>query len=251
MKPTVRAAVLLAAAFAAPTLAFDLQGHRGARGLAPENTLAAFATALAIGVTTLETDLAVTRDGVVVIAHDPDLNPALARVDGAWLKERGPPIRSLSLAELARYDVGRTDPASPYGRQWPEQAARDGERIPTLAALFELAGTAARPVRFNLETKITPTSGATTLGADAFAEVVVEAVRKAGLSSRTTLQSFDWPASPRPATTVRCRGWRAPPAARSGRRTSAASRASASPKPTHSAFGCCRGRSTIRRPWRG
>ena len=192
MNPAVRATLLVAAALATPALAFDLQGHRGARGLAPENTLAAFATALAIGVTTLETDLAVTRDGIVVISHDPDLNPALARVDGAWLTERGPPIRSLSLAELARYDVGRTDPASPYGRQWPEQVARDGERIPTLAALFELAGTAARPVRFNLETKITPTSGATTLGAEAFAEVVVEAVRKAGMSSRTTLQSFDW-----------------------------------------------------------
>ena len=43
--------------------AFDLQGHRGARGLAPENTLPAFALALSIGVTTLETDIAITRDG--------------------------------------------------------------------------------------------------------------------------------------------------------------------------------------------
>ena len=186
------AAILVAAALAAPASAFDLQGHRGARGLAPENTLAAFAKALAIGVTTLETDLAVTRDGVVVISHDPDLNPALVRDGGAWLAQRGPPIRTLTLADLQRYDVGRLDPASGYGRQWPQQVASDGERIPTLAALFELAREGGKPVRFNLETKITPRSGDATLDPEAFAEVVIEAVRKAGMSSRTTIQSFDW-----------------------------------------------------------
>ena len=185
-------APLLAVALAVPAMAFDLQGHRGARGLAPENTLAAFAKALAIGVTTLETDLAVTRDGVVVLAHDPDLNPALVRDGGAWLAQRGPPIRALTLAELQRYDVGRLDPASGYGRQWAQQVASDGERIPTLAALFELARETGKPVRFNLETKITPRSGDATLDAEAFAEVVIGAVRKAGMSSRTTLQSFDW-----------------------------------------------------------
>ena len=185
-------APLLAVALAVPAMAFDLQGHRGARGLAPENTLAAFAKALAIGVTTLETDLAVTRDGVVVISHDPDLNPALVRDGDAWLAQRGPPIRALTLAELQRYDVGRLDPASGYGRQWAQQVASDGERIPTLAALFELARETGKPVRFNLETKITPRSGDATLDAEAFAEVVIGAVRKAGMSSRTTLQSFDW-----------------------------------------------------------
>jgi glycerophosphoryl diester phosphodiesterase len=184
--------LLAAAALALPAAAFDLQGHRGARGLAPENTLAAFAMALAIGVTTIETDLAVTRDGVVVISHDPDLNPVLVRDGDAWLKDRGPPIRSLTLAELARYDVGRLDPASRYGRQWPEQVARDGERIPTLAALFELAGKAPRPVRFNLETKITPRSADATPDAGDFAAIVVAAVRGAGMASRTTIQSFDW-----------------------------------------------------------
>ena len=77
--------VVLLAAIASSAAAFDLQGHRGARGLAPENTLAAFRTALAIGVTTLETDLAVTRDGVLVLSHDPHLNPALTRgADGRW-----------------------------------------------------------------------------------------------------------------------------------------------------------------------
>src|SRR3989304_4978508 len=87
--------------------AFDLQGHRGARGLAPENTLPAFAAALSIGVTTLELDVGVTRDGVVVVHHDRTLHPDIARgPDGRWLERRGPAIHSLSYAELARFDLG-------------------------------------------------------------------------------------------------------------------------------------------------
>jgi glycerophosphoryl diester phosphodiesterase len=92
---------------------FDLEGHRGTRGLMPENTLAAFNRAIAIGVTTLETDVAVTKDGVLVISHDPFLNPDVVRgPDGRWLAAKGPPIHSLTLAELQRYDVGRLNPES-------------------------------------------------------------------------------------------------------------------------------------------
>lgn len=172
---------------------FDLQGHRGARGLAPENTLAGFRKALAIGVTTLETDLAMTRDGVLVLSHDPTLNPAIVRgPDGRWLTARGPAIRSLDLAQLQRFDVGRLDPSSDYGAQWREQQPVDGERIPTLAQLIALAGAGDSRVRLNLETKITPTSGDETPGPAQFARAVVDAVRAAGLADRTTIQSFDW-----------------------------------------------------------
>src|SRR4051794_35451571 len=75
---------------AAPPL--DIEGHRGARGLAPENTLAAFARALTLGVTTLELDTAITRDGVVVVSHDSRLNPDLTRdAAGGWIDGTGPP----------------------------------------------------------------------------------------------------------------------------------------------------------------
>jgi glycerophosphoryl diester phosphodiesterase len=179
---------------AGPAAGFDLQGHRGARGLAPENTLAAFRTALALGVSTLETDLAVTRDNVLVLSHDPFLNPDLVRTpDGAWLPEKGPAIHSLALVELKRYDIGRTDPASRYGRQFPGQRAADGERFPTLAELFALAASpAGRNVRLNIETKIAPDAPADTVDAATFARLVVAAVRGAGLEARTTIQSFDW-----------------------------------------------------------
>jgi len=185
-----RLALALLAALPVAAGAFDLQGHRGARGLAPENTLAAFRRALEIGVTTLETDMGVTKDDVVVISHEPALYPPLVRLDGAWLKEPGPPIRTLTLAELARYDIGRTDPSTPYGRNFPDQKPADGERFPTLDQVLALAKAAG--VRVNIETKITPTSGASVVDPDAFAKLVVERVAAAGMEKRATVQSFDW-----------------------------------------------------------
>jgi glycerophosphoryl diester phosphodiesterase len=180
-------------AAAQPATAFDLQAHRGGRGLFPENTLAAFRGALAIGVTTLETDLAVTRDGVLVISHDPALGSDKVRgPDGRWVSDPGPLIRTLTLAELKRYELGRLNPASNYARSWPEQQPRDGERFPALAELFLLAASHPKPVRLNLETKITPTEPANTVDAETFARLVVDAAQRAGVSGRVTVQSFDW-----------------------------------------------------------
>src|SRR3712207_1965239 len=131
------AAVWLAGVVSAA--AFDLQGHRGARGLAPENTLPAFAAALAVGVTTLELACGMTKDGVVVVAHDPVLNPDLARDgEGRYVTPPGVPLASLTLAQLKGYDVGRIRPGSRYAEMFPEQRAVDGARIPTLAEVFAL-----------------------------------------------------------------------------------------------------------------
>jgi glycerophosphoryl diester phosphodiesterase len=172
-------------------LAFDVQGHRGARGLAPENTMAAFRKGIELGITTIETDTGVTRDDIVVISHDPHLNPAVVRdAQGRWLREPGPPIRSLTFAELQTYDIGRLDPQSRYAKNFPLQRASDGERFPKLDDVLALAKQAN--VRVNIETKITPTSGATTPDAETFARLVVERIRATGMSERVTIQSFDW-----------------------------------------------------------
>ena len=178
------------AANASLASAFDLQGHRGARGLAPENTLAGFKVALGLGVSTLETDLAVTRDNQLVISHDPALNPDLTRgPDGQWLATAGPVIRTVTLADLARYDIGRVNPASKYGQQWPEQKPVDGQRFPTPAEFFAMAGPT---VGFNIEIKTDPNKPDLTIDPASFARLTVEAVRKAGVGPRTTVQSFDW-----------------------------------------------------------
>jgi glycerophosphoryl diester phosphodiesterase len=172
----------------------DLQGHRGARGLAPENTLRAFATALSIGVTTLELDTGVTRDGVVVISHDRALNPDLSRgPDGLWLRAPGPAIHSLTLEELRRFDVGVARPGSKYAQRYPRQVAAPGAHIPTLAELFELTARAGNGVvRFNIETKLSPLEPAETLAPAAFADALLGVIRDAGMSSRVSIQSFDW-----------------------------------------------------------
>jgi glycerophosphoryl diester phosphodiesterase len=174
--------------------ALDLQGHRGARGLAPENTLPAFARALSIGVTTLELDCGVTRDGVVVVSHDAALNPDITRApDGSWLAGRGSPIHHLRYAELERYDVGRIKPGSAYEKRFPTQAPRDGTRIPRLADVFALVRKSGNDtVRFNIETKISPLAPGETTTPEDFARRVIAAVRAAGMAHRTAIQSFDW-----------------------------------------------------------
>jgi glycerophosphoryl diester phosphodiesterase len=179
---------------AGAALAFDAQGHRGARGLAPENTLAAFERALAIGVTTLELDVVLSAEGVPVISHDSMANPDLTRdADGRWLQARGQPFNRLSLAEIAAWDVGRINPASRYARDFAEQVAQDGQRIPTLAALFErVRQLGAHHVRFNIELKIHPGRPDDSPSPDTFVRAVLEVIGAHGMTKRVGLQSFDW-----------------------------------------------------------
>jgi glycerophosphoryl diester phosphodiesterase len=189
-------AAILATAFLLPMAAeaFDLQGHRGARGLMPENTLPAFARALSLGVTTLELDVGVTKDGVVVVMHDRRLNPDVTRDgDGKWLSAAGPAIIDITFDELRRYDVGRLKPESGYAKQFTEQAPVDGTRAPRLSEVFALVAKAGNAtVRFNIETKLSPLAAAETLAPEPFARALIAEIRKAGLQSRATVQSFDW-----------------------------------------------------------
>ncbi len=174
--------------------AFDLQGHRGARGLMPENTLPAFQKALDLGVDTLECDMAITRDGVVVVHHDLHLNPDTTRgPDGQWLAARGPAIAELTYAELQRYDVGRLKPGTEYAKSFPDQQAVDGTRVPRLADLFELVRKSGQTrVGFDCETKISPLEPTATLPPAEFTRRVIAEIRQAGMQARTMIQSFDW-----------------------------------------------------------
>src|ERR671936_1867126 len=88
-----------------PQSNFDLEGHRGTRGLRPENTLAAFGKALQIGVSTLELDTGVTKDGVVVVSHERRISPL--ECQGAYV---GQLIRDLTLAQIKTLDCGTRHP---------------------------------------------------------------------------------------------------------------------------------------------
>ncbi len=128
------------------------------------------------------------------MSHDPSLNPDLTRgPDGGWLEGPGPTLRSLSYAELARYDVGRPRAGSPPAAAFPHQVPSDGARIPRLADVFALAERAGnREVRFNLEIKTSPLRPEETASPDVIADAVVRVVREARLQARSTIQSFDW-----------------------------------------------------------
>ena len=163
----------------------------------PENTLPAFAKALAIGVTTLELDTSITRDGVVVISHDSVLNPDLARLpDGKWLEtpaNKGPSIFSLAFDELQQFDVGRIKPGSKYAERFPDQQPVDGTRIPRLADLFAMVRKSGNAtVRFNIETKLSPFERETTVGPDAFVDALLDVITREKMRSRVSIESFDW-----------------------------------------------------------
>ncbi len=179
---------------ALPAQAFDIQGHRGARGLAPENTLPSFQRALDLDVTTIECDMAITKDGVVVIHHDLWLNPDTTRgPDGQWLAARGPAIRDLTFEELQQYDVGRLKPGTDYARAFPDQQPVDGTRIPKLADLFDQVKKSGNAtVGFDCETKVSPHEPAATLPPEEFARKAIAEIRNAGMERRTMVQSFDW-----------------------------------------------------------
>ena len=169
-------------------------GHRGAAGLAPENTIAAFGRALSLGVDAIEMDVLLTADDVPVVHHDPRLKPETTRTgDGRWLFDRGPAIRTLPLSEVKKYDVGRLKPGTRYARRYPDQQPADGETIPTLGEVFALAGRMGkRTVQFWIEIKTSPESPDLTAPPEAVADAVVRLADEAVVTGRVVLLSFDW-----------------------------------------------------------
>jgi glycerophosphoryl diester phosphodiesterase len=173
---------------------FDLQGHRGARGLWPENTLTGFARAMELGVCAVELDCAVTRDGVVVVSHDAELNRDCTRdAMGRFLASAGPPIFSLTYAQLQSYDVGRLRPGSAYAARFPQQQPVDGERIPRLADVLTLVRTRGRGrVRVAIEVKTFPERPELTLAPEPFVQALQLDVQRTGTAALVAVLAFDW-----------------------------------------------------------
>ena len=170
-------------------------GHRGAAGLAPENTLAAFARACEIGVDAVEFDVLFSAGGEAVVYHDFNLKPEITRTrDGKWLQDATPPaIIDLTLAQLKTYDVGRLKPRTPYARRYPAQKAVDGQRIPTLRDVISLYKQQChKPIELWIEIKTTPEKPALTPAPEIISEMVVKILREKNISDRARILSFDW-----------------------------------------------------------
>ncbi len=167
----------------------DIQGHRGARALFPENTLEGFLATAALGVTAFELDVGLTADGVVVVTHDSALNPDVVRdASGEWLSERGPMIHSLTYADLRHYDVGRLRPGSRLAASFPDQQPYDGARIPPLAAIL----TAMPDARFTIEVKTHPGHPERTASAEALSNATLAVIDGASAAERVIVEAFDW-----------------------------------------------------------
>ena len=172
---------------------FDLQSHRGGRGEWTEESLAAFAKSLEVGVSTLELDTHLTEDGKVIVWHDDTIqatkciDTAPATPGDAEFPYVGDRVADLSLAQIKTLNCGYTQLAG-----YPEQDVIEGNRIVELRDVFQLVDDFdAKKVRFNVETKV-ESGQAGGEGSVALTKAVVTEIYMAGMSGRTTLQSFDW-----------------------------------------------------------
>jgi glycerophosphoryl diester phosphodiesterase len=157
-----------------------VHGHRGARARRPENTIPAFEYAIQQGVDALEMDMAVTSDNVIVISHDPILEPPVCHG----------PKPSAVIHELTLKQVNEWDCGAQQNPRFATQQAIPGARMPTLDEVFALAPQGA--FDYNIETKSFADKPQYTPPPEVFAQMVLEKVRQYKLEKRVILQSFDF-----------------------------------------------------------
>ena len=170
-------------------------GHRGAAGLSPENTLSGFKTAWASGVNAVELDVHLTLDGHVVVHHDYELNPQIARrPSGQWIghgSERT--LKNMSLETLKAFDVGRLKPFSPYALRFSDQKPVDGERIPTLREVFRLQKSRRDPkTQLWIEIKTTPVKPHLSRQPEEVVDAVLKVIESEGMDRLVRVLAFDW-----------------------------------------------------------
>src|SRR5215470_17144510 len=158
----------------------QVHGHRGARAMRPENTMPAFEYAIDQGVDAIEMDVAITKDDVLVISHDPVLNPEICRSPGSSRI-----IRELTCAELRAWDCG-----SLVNPRFPRQTPVPGARIPSLEEVLGLAPRGR--FLFNIEMKSSEAEPQYTPEPERFAELLLGAIDRHSLRPRVIVQSFDF-----------------------------------------------------------
>jgi glycerophosphoryl diester phosphodiesterase len=174
---------------------FDKQGHRGCRGLMPENTIPAMLHALDLGVRTLEMDVVFTKDSVAILSHEPFFNHVITtKPDGSFIEEKDEKnsnIFKMSFAETQQYDVG----LRPHPR-FPNQQKIAAQK-PSLAAVFDSVKAYMKQTKrpfpfFNIETKTTPfTDDIFHPALAAFVELLMKVIKENQMESFVIIQSFD------------------------------------------------------------
>ena len=173
---------------------FDLEAHRGGIGLTVESTLASFARGLETGVSTLELDLQITKDGREVVTHDRKVSDKKC-LDTAPVTPNDPefPYVGKFIKDLTFEQVRSLDCGSLTQPQFPGQTASPGAKMPTLAEVFALADShRASQVNFNIETKVEAGAPEETAPREQFVDVALREIQAAHMQSRVSIQSFDW-----------------------------------------------------------
>jgi glycerophosphoryl diester phosphodiesterase len=173
----------------------SIQGHRGARGLFPENTLSSFIAALKFGVDILEMDVVISKDGKVVVSHEPWMNEDICtRPDGSRIEKgtgQSHNLFKMPYTEIKKYDCGKLGhPEFPSQKAGPAYKPLLSEVIREVEAYIKT--NALSPVIFNIEIKSEPQGDELFHPAPGdFARMVYEEVKQFDLIERCILQSFD------------------------------------------------------------
>lgn len=190
--------------------ATEIYSHRGAAGLAPENTIPAIETALNIGVDVIDIDVGLTKDGVIVASHDPTLSHHFTQtIDGVWLDKPGEALINLTLADIKKHWVGQINPkldsqVAEYRSQFPLQVAKANTTIPTLEEIIEfikkwenknsqkLDSQVCKPIKLQIEIKTSPTLTEATPLPEQIVPVLLKTLKAEDFLHRTEIHSFDW-----------------------------------------------------------
>ena len=174
---------------------FDLQGHRGSRGLMPENTIPAMFKAIDLGVTTLEMDVVFTKDNVAILSHEPFFNHEIStKPDGNSVEEseeKSLNIYKMTFAQTQKYDVG----IKAHTRFTKQQNLSINK--PSLATLIDsvenyVSATNKAKIFYNIETKTKPETDKLFHPAPAaFVDMLMKVIKQKKIEERVTIQSFD------------------------------------------------------------
>ena len=171
-----------------------IYGHRGARGVLPENTLDSFQYLFDNDIKAYETDILISKDLIPVITHDFRLSPSMTKdSEGNWLEDEDIKIIDLTYDQISKFEVGSLNKLTKYGRRFLNQKKLPNQKIPKLSQLLDLTTKNNNSnLIINLEIKSTPVQENLTPSPEMLAKIVLDEVNKSSLIDKIIYSSFDW-----------------------------------------------------------
>lgn len=186
--------VILLGFYLQTSYAIQIYGHRGAAGIAPENTIPGYQIAMDIGVDVIDMDVGMTKDNVLVVTHDLSLNPALTQdKHGHFIQNDTQWIHSLDYKTLRQYDVGILNKQTAYAKNYPNRVPIPHTEIPTLQQVITFAEAKSHhQIFYQIELKTDPSLPHQTVSYQKMANALIQIIQKNHLEKRVEIQSFDW-----------------------------------------------------------